>query len=476
MKLVSLIEQLFGISVNKLDILFNDAKLYTFHKNNNTGFSLEYRKTPLFFKLSYNSDTELDDSKKNLIVNLLETYVEFPNNLNSPNLLKCINTLDNIIQKENIETILKNIINQLTANNFIECAGIYFLNTKLLQLRGLIYHSKSMSENSYLFKKEIIEIKERNELSDILFFEQIKKITSLNNIFFPFENYGIGVYTSNGPVGLLIISIKSNQELFIENILSFYSKIIALAFEFTSTLKKYQFAIEDLNFFKENMYRNSNLINMGKLTATIAHELKNPLVSIGGFTNRLIKNTKDEKTLRYLNIIKNEVERMESLIKDLLFYSKNLQLTLEKVNLLNVIEEALSILYEKISHNDIDIKLKIQKDIHLFIDKNKILQVLLNIFNNSIDAMKGIDNKIEIISKTSNSHIILEIIDNGEGIPQENLAKIFTPFFTTKDHGSGLGLPICKKIMEAHKGDIKIFSDKNGTKIQLYFIKEDENG
>ncbi|MGA1847577.1 sensor histidine kinase [Deferribacter abyssi] len=472
MKVITLIEQLFGIKVNKLDILFNDAKLYSFHKSDDKGYSLEHSNTPYLFKLSYNSHKELDDSQKDLILDLLETYIEFPNNLNSPNLLKCIDTLDSIIQKENLEVILKKILNQLLTNNYIECAGIYFLNAKLLQLRGLIYNAKKMNENFYLFKKEIIKIKERNELSDILFFEQIKRVSLIKNIFFPFDNYAIGIYTSKGPVGLLVISIKPSQEIFIENILTLYSKIIALAFEFTSTLKKYQFAVEDLNFFKENMYKNSNLINMGKLTATIAHELKNPLVSIGGFTNRLIKITTDEPSLRYLNIIKNEVERMEVLIKDLLFYSKNLQLIREKVSLLNIVEEAISILFEKINYNDIDVDIKIKKDIYLLVDRNKILQVLLNIFNNSIDAMKGLDNKIEITSRLTNNYIILEIIDNGVGIPKENLSKIFTPFFTTKDNGSGLGLPICKKIMEAHKGDIKIFSDKNGTKIDLYFIRE----
>ncbi|BAI79598.1 conserved hypothetical protein [Deferribacter desulfuricans SSM1] len=468
MYLIKLLEELFDITVTKIQIFSYDSLILSIIISEQADYFNEVEAENYKLELFYKSTKRLNDKQLEQIKLILLSCATTFTNITINDITYLLN---NIINNDSIEQTLNNTIKKLTEEQDIYSAGLYYLNNKLMQLRGLIYYSNNKTTmDSINFKKEIVELNKRSEFSDIIFFEQIKEINSLNNHLFPFKNYGIGIYTKNGPIGLLVISTKDNNITHINNLLNIYSKILSITFTVKSLIQRYKFAVDDLEFFKNNLFYNNNLINLGKLTATIAHELKNPLVSIGGFTNRVLKLNKDEKLNGYLNIIKNEVNRMENLINDLLLYSKAIKLDISEVNVLSLVEEATTILYEKIREKDVDVQINIKRDETLKIDKNKILQVLLNLINNSLDALcNETNNTIKINLETNTNFKILEIIDNGCGIPKSDIAKLFTPFYTTKESGTGLGLPICKKIMEAHDGDIKIFSDNNQTKIQLFF-------
>jgi len=471
MHLVSLLEELYNIDISKLFIFSHNNILISYIKRNESDFFSEVEIENYRLELFYNSPEKLNDNQINQIKLIL---LSCTTTFNSTAIIDVTYLLESILSDQSIEKTLDNTLLKLITEDDIFSAGLYLFNSKLFQLRGLLYQSKTKTLMKGInFKKEIIELKERNNFSDILFFEQIKEVDELNNELFPYKNYGIGIYTNKGPLGLLVISTKEAELSKINNLLVIYSKILAITFSFKSLIQRYKFAVNDLDFFKNNLFYNNNLINLGKLTASIAHELKNPLVSIGGFTERVIKLNTDERLNTYLKIIKNEVNRMEQLINDLLLYSKSLKLSVDEINILSLVEEVLTILYEKIKEKEAEVKLHINNTETLNVDKSKIMQVLVNIIKNSLDAFSDTKNNIiEIRSFDNEKYKILEITDNAGGIPTSELPKIFTPFYTTKENGTGLGLPICKKIMEAHGGDIKIFSENNQTKIQLFFKKE----
>jgi len=174
---------------------------------------------------------------------------------------------------------------------------------------------------------------------------------------------------------------------------------------------------------QERILRSERLAALGQFVAEITHEIKNPLMMIGGFARQLIRKTKDEQTLSKLNIISEEVRRLEELLKELREYYLP--------RTLNLAEMGKSLLIKG--------------------DKDKLKQVFLNLVKNAIDAMEE-GGRLVVAQKLAREQVEITIRDNGCGIPEENREEIFSPFFTTKRHGTGLGLNISKSIIEDHEG------------------------
>lgn len=199
---------------------------------------------------------------------------------------------------------------------------------------------------------------------------------------------------------------------------------------------------------------------IGRMAAFFAHEIRNPLTSVIGFSQYLetdpaVKN--NPNVANYISIIKEEAIRMEVLIQELLNLSK-LQLdhdNLSIIDIKNVIEKTVTVYSMKINHKNIHFKLHLKDDIYITGNQNRFERVIINIIQNAIEAM---DNKgvIRIELKTENQQAVISIIDNGPGIEPDQLEQIFYPFFTTKDEGTGIGLPICKTIIEAISGRMTI--------------------
>jgi signal transduction histidine kinase len=223
------------------------------------------------------------------------------------------------------------------------------------------------------------------------------------------------------------------------------------------------------NLLKENqnyLLTHEHLTDIGKLATTVAHEIKTPLVTIGGYARRSLKNKKPDP--HDLEIIISEVERLEKLISGILDYSKETKLFLAKVNLNRIVQETLEVLDEKLKSSNIQLKTKFSKDIkEVELDPQRIKQVLFNLIANAIEAMpKG--GKLTITTQKKKNSVGLEIEDSGKGIPKEEMEKLFVPFYTTKPQGSGLGLAVSKKIIADHKGTIKLQSQINtGTRFTI---------
>jgi two-component system, NtrC family, sensor histidine kinase AtoS len=217
---------------------------------------------------------------------------------------------------------------------------------------------------------------------------------------------------------------------------------------------------ENVRLIKESE-RNESLKMLGLFTAGIAHEIRNPLTSIKGFIQILSKRIQDSSdNSRLINLVLKEIERLESLIKDLIIYAKPTRPSPDWVSISEIVNTVNQILSQRIYQKKIEIKLENLGSIEIFVDKKHIYQILFNLILNSIQAVKPNDGIIRIhyiINELDN--IILIIEDNGVGIGKDEHTKIFTPFYTTKDKGTGLGLAITKRMVEDNGGKLSFESE-----------------
>lgn len=214
--------------------------------------------------------------------------------------------------------------------------------------------------------------------------------------------------------------------------------------------------------------RLSRLAATGELSATLAHEIKNPLNAISIAAAYLRNNYKGKLINEFIKIIQNEATRINKLTTNLLNFAKPQSPEPIKSDINDLVQETANLLRPEAKEQDVDIEIITDRDIPLFnFDYNQIKQVLLNLLINAFDAVDR-SGKIKIEIYKSNESIMLMVEDNGKGIPKEDLQNIFNPFFTTKTRGTGLGLAISKKIAKEHGGDLQIEStDSKGSKFTL---------
>jgi len=213
---------------------------------------------------------------------------------------------------------------------------------------------------------------------------------------------------------------------------------------------------------QEKIAKSERLAALGQVVAEIAHEIKNPLMMIGGFANQLLRQLSDEKALSKLNIISKEASRLEELLDELRLYYQPRALQSEKIDMNSLLEDIFSLVEHDCRTKNINTAFK-KEDKPLFFegDRDKLKQVFLNLTKNAIEAMKN-GGRLHIHTKLNNGLIEATIADEGCGIPECDREDIFSPFFTTKRHGTGLGLSISKSIVEAHEGSSFTFTSEEG--------------
>jgi len=191
------------------------------------------------------------------------------------------------------------------------------------------------------------------------------------------------------------------------------------------------------------------------LASGMAHEIKNPLTPIKTFSEQLPSRLNDKEfLLKFSRIIGKEVERIDSLVQELLNFSKPSPPLLENINICQLIEQTLDFLNNETIRHKVNLNLSFEnKDLAINIDSKQIKQAFLNIFLNAFDAMPN-GGRLDIITSETKSSLFIQINDNGCGIDPKDLPHIFDPFFTKKDHGTGLGLSITYEIIKNHNGKI----------------------
>lgn len=238
------------------------------------------------------------------------------------------------------------------------------------------------------------------------------------------------------------------------------------------TIEKLHNYIRELNISKEKLAntqealkQSEKLASMGQLSAGIAHELNNPLGIITMYSNILKDEAAIDDPIRQdLDLIVEQAERCKKIVGGLLNFARKNQINLTEIDINRLIERSISSVVVP-SNVKISLESKIN-DCFIKLDYDQMSQVFTNLLKNAVEAMPTTGGKIEVLINDTESEITVHIKDTGIGIPEENMSKLFTPFFTTKKvgKGTGLGLPIIYGIVKMHKGSIAIKSNADSTK------------
>ena len=230
--------------------------------------------------------------------------------------------------------------------------------------------------------------------------------------------------------------------------------------------KQIAYTIRNLKVY-DRIREKDRMATLGEMSAGLAHEIKNPLGAIKGAAQYLQPDPQNATQSEFLNIIIDEVNRLDKVVNQFLNYAKPFPQNLEEVNIVDVVKNTLQKATPDIP-KQFDLTFETEApSIMVMADAQQMSQVFLNMILNSVSSMsdRGL-LKIQIRLKDKTVEISFE--DTGEGIAPEDLKRIFVPFFTTKDSGTGLGLPISQKIVKAHQGDIYVDSQiHEGTKFTI---------
>ncbi len=230
------------------------------------------------------------------------------------------------------------------------------------------------------------------------------------------------------------------------------------------------FMIKDISFIKKleaEVGRNTRLKAMGEMAAELSHEIRNPLGSIELYASMLEEDLKKMNyDTNYLSFIREEIKKLNSLVSNILLFTRELKPNKRMVNLEIFFNNIKNFIKPMIETEGINFRLNINEK-QAFLDSDLFERVFLNLILNSINALSEVKNpKIEISSLKEENGCVFIVEDNGTGIKKELIDKIFNPFFTTKAKGSGLGLSVIYRIVQAHGGDITIESkEKKFTRV-----------
>jgi signal transduction histidine kinase len=205
--------------------------------------------------------------------------------------------------------------------------------------------------------------------------------------------------------------------------------------------------------------------SIDELSSTIAHEIRNPIAAAKSLVQQMGEDPTSVENVEYAKVALEELDRVERRISHLLKYAKEEDYNLAHVNVASVVDSALTQMRAKLDAAKVSVGRNYIGGPTIFGDGEKLRQVFANILDNAIDAFDGvpegrrIDLFIENGARGNGAAATVRVRDNGCGIPADKLGRIFNPFFTTKDKGTGLGMAISKKIVEAHEGTIDVVSE-----------------
>ncbi|AEI13786.1 histidine kinase [Flexistipes sinusarabici DSM 4947] len=473
MELPRLIENIFELRLSYLSITYDQFKVFEYSGKTAPNQSVILEDGNFHSRMDFYKDQDISHNDKKNIKDLILAFQRGSSLDCLSEMFNCTELLYSVLKHDPIDKIIYNMIEGLLKPGNFQKAGVFFLNESLMKLKGAMYGSKSdeISVDNFNFRRISIPLYKRDHFTDVIFFEKIDTVNV--DIFesrrlleyFDGDVACCGIYSSRGPVGA-ILAQSDNYNSHRMTHLTLYGKICSVALELSKTLKRLEFAVQDIDYFKNNLYASDNFAQIGRLVATVAHELKNPLVAIGGFSKRLERIVEEPKAQTYLGIIYSEVERLEKIVSDILSYSREMDLNKERHSLPDIIFELTQLLDHQLRLNGVEVKVEIPDDMKIYVDAKRMKQVLLNLFNNSLDAMQegGI---LKIKAYEDGSAGIVEISDTGGGIPDEIMKRVYEPFYTTKDKGTGLGLPLCKRIIFSHGGDIKLLNRDGGVHVTI---------
>jgi len=231
--------------------------------------------------------------------------------------------------------------------------------------------------------------------------------------------------------------------------------------------------MKDLGNFtalEQQMQRSDKLATVGKIAAGIAHEIRNPLTTLKGFLQMMDGRFREREMaveLQYTDVMLKEIERVNSLVGELLLLSKPHKVEKSLCSIPALLSELNPLLQSQALLHGIDYVQDIQDVPPVVVDTALLKQVVLNLVKNALEAMDNGGGALGITVHVAEDWLYIDVSDTGPGIPYYQMDKIFDAFFTTKEKGTGLGLPICQRIIADHGGEIRVSSKGFGATFSI---------
>ncbi|WP_407313504.1 PAS domain S-box protein [Desulfosporosinus sp. SB140] len=252
-------------------------------------------------------------------------------------------------------------------------------------------------------------------------------------------------------------------------ILGLYSKVPYEVHVYPSDegLSVYYHDISERRMFEKEISRLDRLNLVGQMAAGIGHEIRNPMTTVRGFLQLLGDKEEFQQSKHYFELMIEELDRANSIITEFLSLAKNKPVDLKPLNLNNLIQNLFPLIQADVMVSDKDIIMEIEDTKVLLLDEKEIRQLILNLVRNGLEAMTD-GGKLTIRTFMDGPEVVLAVGDEGSGIKIEDLEKMGTPFFTTKENGTGLGLATCFSICARQNAVIQIDTSPQGT---TFFVR-----
>ncbi len=330
----------------------------------------------------------------------------------------------------------------------------------------LVYSLADAKEVVTLCTKEKKPIIVRDAAKDTRVTDEFRKAMGVN------EFVCVPLIAKSEPIGVIVADNVYTAEPISDervNTLTMFVNQASLAIENAETYKSLEDKIDQLTETQQRLIRSEKLAAIGAMSSYVAHEIRNPLVTIGGFAKTLSRFTfTDSKIKVNIDIIIEEVKRLEKILNNITDFSKPSKPEKIDTQICEVMENTCMLMENYFQEKHITLQKRYETGIpEAPVDPTQIKQVFLNILMNAVEAMPD-GGKLDVNIESVNESIKIYIIDAGKGMPHGVLQNIYDPFFTTKQSGTGVGLSVSLKIIEDHGGTIDAISEQEkGTTMLL---------
>ncbi|MFH0733219.1 MAG: ATP-binding protein [bacterium] len=413
--------------------------------------------------------------------NIIETYID--NFIQRLGNVKYVSIYDRtgalIIARSNINNQIKSLSNFSVINHSpkVECVKIYSsLKTGWVIETNLIfnYSSRNWGSAKIAFDAEPI----RNEIRSIFFL--LLGATILVSTLVLFILY----YLVKRLTAKLenFVSVINQIDFVTDFTFSFQKSNDEIGFlyqQFGEMKTRLEKSKKDLEDAQKQIYQAEKLASIGRLASGVAHQVNNPLNGIKSCLYAINSEPDNlQQTKEYLELINEGITNIEEVVKKLLGFARQQPISSNFININDSIEKVVNLFEYRLKAKNIETKLFLNKDIpQVRIEYHLFQEVVMNLILNSSDAIEK-QGYIKIYTYVLDKNVCMEIKDNGSGISPQNIKKIFDPFYTTKDigTGTGLGLSVCLGIIESHGGSITVNSvPKGDTSFIVFLPAENEN-
>lgn len=345
-------------------------------------------------------------------------------------------------------------------------------------MNGSYEIKNNLKSSNQKFLKEIVNWYESNNTDTIIMIwdqnnkivhatkllSRLIRINSINNTrwynYFPHEN--VQQITNHFKYSKEKLVIPTIKYLCFENKKSFdyeYNCIVDQIYiednlYFICKLKE----ITDLNHLKNNILDSEKLLSAAEFSAGLVHEIRNPLTALKGFI-QLVQGGVRQKE-KYYDVMIEEVEKLEKITSELLHTAKPFTNKFIDISIEDIIQDVLFLMNSQSIMKNIQIILNLEKGLQINCNPSQIKQIFINLIKNGSEAM-NMNGHLQINSYKTENMAVIEVIDQGEGIPLDKIKELKKPFYTTKSDGTGLGLMITQHILDIHQGELEVFSELN---------------